>query len=146
MDVVVSNVQLAGAMDVLNAKMDLLISAIDTARPGMLSESTRQDARPNQPAKAKRTRSKSAYNVYMSEELAKLKVSHPDLGHRKRFAMAVGSWPSAKAARMDQTPGSEADTGVGAGAGASSTEAPPVADAEVSANRPDDAEPMLTDK
>lgn len=103
-----SNVQLAGAMDVLNSKMDALISAIKNAHPGFMSEFvSKRDPRP---VKAKRGRSKSAYNVYMSEELAKLKVTHPDVGHRKRFAMAVSGWPSAKASQADPDPEPEPET------------------------------------
>lgn len=43
-------------------------------------------------AKPKRTRTKSAYNIHMSQQLAELKTLHPDVGHRERFAMAVKSW------------------------------------------------------
>ena len=57
----------------------------------------------------KRRRAKSKYNDHMSEELARLKQEHPDLGHRRRFAMAVQSWKDIKASQPETE--TEADPG-----------------------------------
>ncbi|KZO92748.1 hypothetical protein CALVIDRAFT_567050 [Calocera viscosa TUFC12733] len=38
----------------------------------------------------------SPYNVFMKNELAKLKEKHPDMPHKERFKTAASSWATAK--------------------------------------------------
>lgn len=92
-EVTVSNLQILGAVDSLRAKLDAVIELVQNS--GLPPTDSSEDAE-EAPAgkKTRRTRAKSAYNVHMSEELARLKDQHPELGHRKRFAMAVASWKS----------------------------------------------------
>ncbi|TPX32531.1 hypothetical protein SmJEL517_g04363 [Synchytrium microbalum] len=37
----------------------------------------------------------SPYNQFMKTELAKVKLSHPNLNHREAFKMAAGNWKNA---------------------------------------------------
>jgi len=104
MEVSVSNLQIIGAIDGLRSQIEALVAAIQTggvgggvgavAAPGVEVEGG-GGAAPD-PAvaapKVKRRRAKSKYNDHMSEELARLKIEYPDIGHRRRFAMAVASW------------------------------------------------------
>ena len=41
-------------------------------------------------------RKPSAYNLFMKEELEKLKKSHPKLDHKERFKLAAAGWTKAK--------------------------------------------------
>lgn len=111
MEVVVSNVQLLGMLDAIHAKVDALVEVISSAHPELMSgrpvkpaDDSATDELSTAPKPPRRTRKKSAYNYYMSEELAKLKVSHPELGHRQRFSMAVKSWKDILAAKASDAP------------------------------------------
>lgn len=42
--------------------------------------------------KEKGTRKSSAYNIFMKEELAKIKISHPDTPHKERFKLAASHY------------------------------------------------------
>ena len=99
MEVVVSNVQLLGVLDAIRAKLDALVDAVAGAHPEIMNGSNAKVAGADAHAEKapKRTRKKSAYNKHMSEELARLKISHPDIGHRQRFSMAVATWKAALA-------------------------------------------------
>lgn len=62
-----------------------------------LSQGTSSPKSSATPSKAKRTPAKkkrkpSAYNEYMSKELAKLKKKHPRTKHSARFKKAAKSW------------------------------------------------------
>jgi len=46
--------------------------------------------------KEKGTRKSSAYNNYMKEELAKIKLSHPEMPHKERFKLAASRYGEAK--------------------------------------------------
>ena len=70
----------------IEVKLDRLIASTES-----VSHGTQLDSSGNR-TKNKRTRAKSAYNLHMSKKLAELKESHPNVGHRERFAMAVTSW------------------------------------------------------
>ena len=61
--------------------------------------------------KVKRKRAKSKYNIFMSEELTRLKAALPEMPHRQRFGMAVQSWKMkiAKAADAKLAEGEETD-------------------------------------
>jgi outer membrane murein-binding lipoprotein Lpp len=81
----------------LEAKVASLEAAVET-----LMKDTRapeEDAPACQEKKEKKPRAKSAYNVFMSEELARLKVSEPEWTHNQRFAKAVYTWQSKKEER-----------------------------------------------
>ena len=45
-------------------------------------------------SKSKKSKSKkpSAYNLFMSKELKKLKAEHPNKSHAERFKMAASNW------------------------------------------------------
>ncbi|EJU00075.1 hypothetical protein DACRYDRAFT_54873, partial [Dacryopinax primogenitus] len=38
----------------------------------------------------------SPYNVFMKNELAKLKEKNPDMPHKERFKMAASAWATSK--------------------------------------------------
>ena len=62
-----------------------------------LSQGTTSPKQSATPTKAKRTvkkkpRKPSAYNQYMSKELARLKKKHPRTKHSVRFKKAAKSW------------------------------------------------------
>ena len=38
----------------------------------------------------------TAYQLFMKEEIARLKVSHPKLEHKERFSMAAKNWSKQK--------------------------------------------------
>jgi len=42
----------------------------------------------------KRKKAPSAYNMFIAQQLAHLKESHPDKSNRERFALAVNAWKS----------------------------------------------------
>lgn len=42
--------------------------------------------------KEKKSRTPSAYNEFMKSELAKVKVSHPDISHKERFKIAASHY------------------------------------------------------
>jgi len=42
------------------------------------------------------TKTPTAYQTFMKEEIARLKVSHPDLAHKERFSMAAKNWSKQK--------------------------------------------------
>lgn len=46
--------------------------------------------------KEKGTRKPSPYNNFMSSELAKIKLSHPELSHREKFKLAASRYGAAK--------------------------------------------------
>jgi hypothetical protein len=46
--------------------------------------------------KEKGTRKPSPYNNFMSSELAKLGISHPELSHREKFKLAASRYGAAK--------------------------------------------------
>lgn len=46
--------------------------------------------------KEKGTRKSSAYNIFMKEELAKVKISHPDMPHKDRFKLAASRYGAKK--------------------------------------------------
>lgn len=46
--------------------------------------------------KEKGTRKSSAYNEFMKEELAKVKISHPDMPHKDRFKLAASRYGAKK--------------------------------------------------
>ena len=46
--------------------------------------------------KEKKPRTPSAYNEFMKTELAKVKVSHPDMSHKDRFKLAASNYKSKK--------------------------------------------------
>ena len=107
MDVSVSNLQILGAIDGLRARIEALTAAAQGGgmaggagtAPGDAMDCDGAVAAP----KVKRRRAKSKYNDHMSDELARLKVKYPDLGHRRRFAMAVQSWKDILAAAKADT-------------------------------------------
>ncbi|PWN30371.1 hypothetical protein BDZ90DRAFT_229391 [Jaminaea rosea] len=39
----------------------------------------------------------SPYNLYMKEQLAKLKTSHPNLSHKERFQQVAKDWAKSPA-------------------------------------------------
>lgn len=89
-DIVVTNLQLAAAIDKLCAKIDALQSMVASV-----------EQPPTPPPKLKKKRTRSAYNVHMSTELEQLKETHPGMGHRQRFALAVQTWVNKKQALAD---------------------------------------------
>ena len=46
--------------------------------------------------KEKGTRKSSAYNEFMKEELAKIKLSHPEMPHKERFKLAASRYGAKK--------------------------------------------------
>lgn len=46
--------------------------------------------------KEKVARGPSPYNNYMKEELAKIKLSHPEMSHKDRFKLAASRYGAAK--------------------------------------------------
>ena len=42
------------------------------------------------------TKAAPTYQTFMKEEIARLKVSHPDLAHKERFSMAAQNWSKQK--------------------------------------------------
>ena len=54
--------------------------------------SERKPARSNRKSSRKSGKKKSAYNVYMSKELKKLKAEYPEKSHAERFKMAAANW------------------------------------------------------
>jgi hypothetical protein len=46
--------------------------------------------------KEKGTRKSSAYNIFMKEELAKIKSSHPEMPHKERFKLAASRYGAKK--------------------------------------------------
>lgn len=46
--------------------------------------------------KEKKTRTPSAYNEFMKTELAKVKVSNPDMSHKDRFKLAASNYKGKK--------------------------------------------------
>ena len=42
------------------------------------------------------TKAPTAYQTFMKEEIARLKVNHPDLAHKERFSMAAKNWSKQK--------------------------------------------------
>lgn len=46
--------------------------------------------------KEKRTRKSSVYNEFMKEELAKIKLSHPEMPHKERFKLAASRYGAKK--------------------------------------------------
>ena len=133
MEICVSNIQIFGAIDGIRSKLDALMEAITTLHPDLLqaggaelpSSAVKVEGDASMPAKkegkVKRKRAKSRYNAHMSAELARLKDLYPEIGHRRRFAMAVASWKQIqaeeKAARAEQgeDDSAEADESDGSG-------------------------------
>jgi hypothetical protein len=113
MDVSVSNLQILGAIDGLRARIEALTTAVQGG--GGMAGGASGDAMDCDGGgavaapKIKRRRAKSKYNDHMSEELARLKVKFPDLGHRRRFAMAVQSWKDILAAAKADAAGAADD-------------------------------------
>lgn len=134
----VSNLQILGAIDGLAAKIDALMEALQaggmSAAAGMTggdAAAAADDASNGAAPKAKRRRAKSKYNDHMSVELARLRDEYPDLGHRRRFAMAVQSWKDIKASQAAAETGSDAESGENMAGGAE--EVPETAAPEVDA-------------
>lgn len=48
------------------------------------------------PKKEKGTRKSSAYNIFMKEELAKVKISNPEMPHKERFKLAASRYGAKK--------------------------------------------------
>merc|ERR1719504_237476 len=46
--------------------------------------------------KEKTPRAPSAYNIFMKEEIAKVKKANPSLDHKEAFKKAASNWKSAK--------------------------------------------------
>jgi hypothetical protein len=46
--------------------------------------------------KEKGTRKSSAYNIFMKEELSKVKISHPEMPHKERFKLAASRYGAKK--------------------------------------------------
>jgi hypothetical protein len=46
--------------------------------------------------KTKSTRTPSAYNKYMKDEIAKVKKANPELTHKEAFKVAANNWKTAK--------------------------------------------------
>jgi hypothetical protein len=46
--------------------------------------------------KEKKSRTPSAYNEFMKSELAKVKISHPDMSHKDRFKLAASNYKNKK--------------------------------------------------
>lgn len=46
--------------------------------------------------KEKGTRKSSAYNMFMKEELAKIKLSNPEMPHKERFKLAASRYGANK--------------------------------------------------
>lgn len=89
-----SNDRVVSSVEALSAKITELIACISAAHPELSPAASGSQAKTGGAnAKVKRTRTKSAYNVHMSKQLSELKQTHPTMGHRERFAMAVKSWP-----------------------------------------------------
>lgn len=44
----------------------------------------------------KSKRAPTAYQIFMKEEIARLKKSHPKLEHKERFSMAAQNWSKQK--------------------------------------------------
>ena len=55
---------------------------------------TKTDKSPKKTEKS--TRPPTAYQIFMKEEIARLKVSHPKLEHKARFSMAAQNWSKQK--------------------------------------------------
>jgi hypothetical protein len=132
MEVIVSNLQILGAIDGLRSQIEALVTAIQSGGlagngvgGGGGSHDDSMDIDGAEPTKVKRRRAKSKYNDHMSTELAKLKISEPDIGHRRRFALAVQSWKDilaagkaeAAAAAEAEAEGDDANVDGGAGSG-----------------------------
>lgn len=111
MEVSVSNLQILGAIDGLRAQIEALTAALQGG--GQSGGSSELDAPAAGAEKVKRRRAKSRYNDHMSEELARLKVEQPDIGHRRRFAMAVASWKDIKKSENELEGGSATDPAIG---------------------------------
>jgi hypothetical protein len=101
--------QVVASIDALSAKVDELVTCIRSAHPEF-SPGQDTHAKSGGASKVKRTRTKSAYNVHMSKQLSELKQTHPQLGHRQRFAMAVKSWPRSESV---ETADAEPEDGTG---------------------------------
>ena len=49
------------------------------------------------PKKTERKKKKpSMYNIFMKEEMARLKKKKPDMDHKERFKTAAGNWKTSK--------------------------------------------------
>lgn len=77
---------LTRSLESLHGKVDRILDSLDR---GNDNDARRSNAGP------KPARAKSAYNEHMSNELATLRRTHPDVKHRERFAMAVKRWQEA---------------------------------------------------
>lgn len=112
----ISNLQILGAIDGLRAQIEALTAAIQSGGTQSGGSSEADALASGVEQKVKRRRAKSAYNDHMSEELARLKIDQPDIGHRRRFAMAVASWKELKKSEKDAegSLAEEGDDGMGA--------------------------------
>jgi hypothetical protein len=86
-------------MAALEAKVASLEAAMETLMKDTARGPPEEDAPACPAKKEKKPRAKSASNVFMSEELARLKVSEPGWTHKQRFAKAVYTWKSTKEER-----------------------------------------------
>lgn len=55
---------------------------------------TKTEKSPKKTEKSKRA--PTAYQIFMKEEIARLKESHPKLEHKDRFSMAAQNWSKQK--------------------------------------------------
>ena len=55
---------------------------------------TKTEKSPKKTEKSKRA--PTAYQIFMKEEIARLKESHPKLEHKERFSMAAQNWSKQK--------------------------------------------------
>lgn len=66
------------------------------ARVEALERELREMKMGKAPPKEKGTRKSSPYNLFMKEELAKIKISHPEMPHKERFKLAASRYGEKK--------------------------------------------------
>ena len=52
--------------------------------------------------KEKRTRKPNAFNIFMSEEIGKVKEAEPGISHKEAFSKAAAHWGAHKNAATDE--------------------------------------------
>lgn len=53
------------------------------------------------PLKEKKHRAPGAYNIFMKEEIARIKVEFPDMKHTERFSLAAKRWKANKEKKVE---------------------------------------------
>lgn len=62
----------------------------------MVSTSKTEEKAAKSKSKSRAKRAPSTYNVFMKNELKKVKQENPDLNHKAAFSKAAGNWATAK--------------------------------------------------